>query len=105
LAQAFCRLGSQVTIVQKEPMFLRREERDAAQILSAALARDGVDIHLNTTAIQVRVEGEEKSVDLISDDNRTTVIVDQILVGAGRTPNVQGINLEAAGVEYDDVTG
>jgi pyruvate/2-oxoglutarate dehydrogenase complex dihydrolipoamide dehydrogenase (E3) component len=105
LAQAFCRLGSQVTIVQKEPMFLRREERDAAQILSAALARDGVDIHLNTAAVQVRVEGEEKSVDLISDDNRTTVIVDQILVGAGRTPNVQGINLEAAGVEYDDVTG
>ena len=105
LAQAFCRLGSQVTIVQKEPMFLRQEERDAAQILSSALERDGVDIHLNTNAINVRVEGDHKLVDLISDDNQTTVVVDQILVGAGRTPNVQGINLEAAGVAYDKVNG
>jgi pyruvate/2-oxoglutarate dehydrogenase complex dihydrolipoamide dehydrogenase (E3) component len=105
LAQAFCRFGSRVTIVQKEPMFLRQEERDAAQILSSALARDGVDIHLNTNVVNVRVEGSHKLVDLISDDNRTTVIADQILVGVGRTPNVQEINLEAAGVEYDDVTG
>ena len=105
LAQAFCRFGSQVTIVQKEPMFLRQEERDAAQILSAALARDGVDIHLNTNAVKVRVEGNHKLVDLVSDDNQTTVVVDQILVGVGRTPNVQEINLEAAGVKYDDVTG
>ena len=44
-------------------------------------------------------------VDLESDDNKRTVIVDQILVGIGRTPNVQEINLEAAGVEYDDVAG
>jgi pyruvate/2-oxoglutarate dehydrogenase complex dihydrolipoamide dehydrogenase (E3) component len=105
LAQAFCRFGSKVTIVQKEPMFLRQEERDAAQILSAALARDGVDIHLNTNAVNVRVEGDHKLVDLVSDDNQTTVIVDRVLVGVGRTPNVQEINLGAAGVEYDDVTG
>jgi len=105
LAQAFCRLGSQVTIVQREPMFLSQEERDAAQILSASLARDGVDIHLNTTAVNVRVEGKQKLVDLVSDDNHNTVTVDQILVGVGRTPNVREINLGAAGVEYDDVSG
>src|SRR5438552_2853869 len=105
LAQAFCRLGSQVTIVQREPMFLSQEERDAAQILSASLARDGVDIHLNTNAVNVRVERKQKLVDLISDDNQNTVTVDQILVGVGRTPNVQGIDLEVAGVEYDDVNG
>src|SRR4051812_36841229 len=43
LAQAFSRLGSQVTIVQIEPMFLGKEERDAAQILSHAFARDGIE--------------------------------------------------------------
>jgi len=105
LAQAVCRLGSQVTIVQREPMFLSQEERDAAQILSASLARDGVDIHLNTSAVNVRVEGKYKLVDLVSDDNHNTVTVDQILVGVGRTPNVQGIDLEAAGVEYDYIGG
>ena len=98
LAQAFCRLGSQVIIAQDDPMFLPKEERDAAQILSDALARDGVEIHLNTTVVAVRVEGKEKLVDLVSDDNKFSVSVDEILAGIGRAPNVEGMNLEAAGV-------
>jgi pyruvate/2-oxoglutarate dehydrogenase complex dihydrolipoamide dehydrogenase (E3) component len=101
LAQAFCRLGSQVTIVQDEPMFLRQEERDAAQILSDALVRDGIDIHLNTQAAGVRVAGNDKLIDLASEDNKCTVAVDQILVGVGQTPNVAGLNLDAVGVKYD----
>ena len=51
LAQAFCRLGSHVTIVQNDPKFLPREERDAAEILSWSMARDGMDIRLNTTVL------------------------------------------------------
>jgi pyruvate/2-oxoglutarate dehydrogenase complex dihydrolipoamide dehydrogenase (E3) component len=105
LAQAFCRLGSQVSIVQDEPLFLSQEERDAAQILSGSLARDGVDIHLNTRTIEVRISGTQKVAELVSDDYRSSVTVDMILVGAGRAPNVQGMNLESAGVAYDDVSG
>jgi pyruvate/2-oxoglutarate dehydrogenase complex dihydrolipoamide dehydrogenase (E3) component len=105
LAQAFCRLGSHVSIVQDEPLFLGQEERDAAQILSESLARDGIDIHLNTQTVRVLTKGGEIIVDLLSDDNRTTVTVDAILVAAGRAPNVQGLNLEAAGVQYDAVSG
>src|SRR6202167_1882337 len=105
LAQAFCRLGSQVTIVQKDPMFLGNEERDAAQILSDALARDGIGIHLNTEAVNVRTEGNQKFVDLLSDDGRLTVPVDEILVGIGSAPNVEGMNLEAAGVQYEKDAG
>jgi pyruvate/2-oxoglutarate dehydrogenase complex dihydrolipoamide dehydrogenase (E3) component len=105
LAQAFCRLGSQVTIVQKDPMFLGNEERDAAQILSDALARDGIEIHLNTEAINVRMEGNQKLVDLVGDDGKSTVTVDEILVGIGSAPNVEGMNLEAAGVQYDKDAG
>jgi pyruvate/2-oxoglutarate dehydrogenase complex dihydrolipoamide dehydrogenase (E3) component len=47
-------LGSQVSIAQNDPMFLGNEERDAAQILSDALARDGIGIHLNTETVSVR---------------------------------------------------
>ena len=100
LAQAFCRLGSKVIIVQVEPMFLRQEERDAAQILSEALEHDGIEIHLNTQTIDVRVEQGEKVIDLISEDYKFTVVVDEILVGVGHTPNVEGLNLDAVGVEY-----
>ena len=105
LAQAFCRLGSQVTIVQNEPMFLSNEERDAAQILSDAFARDGIDIHLNTETLAIRAEGERKIADLVSEDYRTTVAVDQILVSVGQVPNVAKLNLEAAGIDYDSREG
>jgi pyruvate/2-oxoglutarate dehydrogenase complex dihydrolipoamide dehydrogenase (E3) component len=105
LAQAFCRLGSRVTIIQDEPMFLRQEERDAAQILSEALVRDGIEIHLNTQVVHVRVEGKQKLVDLVSEANKCTVVVDQILIGVGQMPNVEGMSLDAVGVEFDIKAG
>ena len=105
IAQAFCRFGVQTTIVQKRPLFLPREERDAAQILSDAFARDGIEVRLNTRAVNVRVEAGQKIVDLVSDDYQSTVIVDAILTGTGRAPNVEGLNLEAAGVGYDPHRG
>ncbi len=101
LAQAFCRFGAQTTIAQDMPLFLPKEERDAAQILSDAFARDGIEVRLNTKAVSVRVENGQKLVDLVSDDYKSTVAVDAILTGTGRVPNVEGLNLEAAGVDYD----
>jgi pyruvate/2-oxoglutarate dehydrogenase complex dihydrolipoamide dehydrogenase (E3) component len=86
-------------------MFLAGEERDAAQILSDSLARDGLEIHLNTQVVAVRRQGEQKVVDLVSDDNKTSVVVDEILAGIGREPNVDNLDLEAAHVEYDVTTG
>ena len=100
LAQAFCRFGAQVTIVQDMPLFLGKEERDAAQILSDAFERDGIEVRLNTDVVAIRVENGQKLVDLVSDDYRNTIAVDAILTGVGRTPNVEGLNLEAAGVDY-----
>jgi pyruvate/2-oxoglutarate dehydrogenase complex dihydrolipoamide dehydrogenase (E3) component len=106
LAQAFCRLGAHVVIAQNEPKFLPKEERDAAQILSESMARDGVEIHLNTTVVAVRTAATgEKLVDMISGDGKNTISVDHILAGVGRTPNVEGLELERAGVAYDGVSG
>ena len=105
LAQAFCRFGSHVIIAQDDPMFLPKEERDAAQVLSNSLACDGVEIHLNTTVVGVRLEGTRKIVDLMSGGDKFSVSVSEILAGIGRTPNVEGMNLEAAGVRYDTEIG
>jgi pyruvate/2-oxoglutarate dehydrogenase complex dihydrolipoamide dehydrogenase (E3) component len=105
LAQVFCRFGAQTTIAQAMPLFLPKEERDAAQILSDAFARDGIEVRLNTEAVSVRVENGQKLVDLVNDDYKSTVAVDAILTGTGRLPNVEGLNLEAAGVDCDAVTG
>jgi pyruvate/2-oxoglutarate dehydrogenase complex dihydrolipoamide dehydrogenase (E3) component len=105
LAQAFCRLGAKTTIVQDLPLFLPKEERDAAQILSEAFTRDGLEVRLNTTVKEVRVEGGAIVADMIDSGYRSTVTVDVILTGVGRLPNVAGMNLESAGVEFDPVTG
>ena len=105
LAQAFSRFGSRTVIAHDEPLFLPKEERDAAQMVSEALARDGVEIHLNTTVVNVRVEGGRKRVETLNDGNVATIAADQILTGIGRVPAVAGLNLEAAGVVYDAKAG
>jgi pyruvate/2-oxoglutarate dehydrogenase complex dihydrolipoamide dehydrogenase (E3) component len=105
MAQAFCRLGAKITIVQDMPLFLGKEERDAAQILSDAFARDGIEVRLNTTVAAVRTEHGEKQVDLVSDDYRNTVTVDAIGIGIGHEPNVEQLGLADAGVDYDVTNG
>ena len=67
LAQTFCRLGAHVTIVQNEPKFLPLEERDAAELLSRSMARDGVDIRLNTTVVGARMQNGAKLLDAVND--------------------------------------
>ena len=105
LAQAFRRFGAETIIAQSWPMFLPREERDAAQILSDAFARDGIEVRLNTEAVRVRMEHGQKLVDLVCDDASSTVAVDAILTGTGRVPNVDRLDLERAGVDCDPTLG
>lgn len=105
LAQAFCRFGSRTVIVHDEPLFLPKEERDAAQLLTGALAHDGVEIHLNTEAVNVRVENGKKIIETVNDGNVGTIVVDEILTGIGRVPAVAGLDLEAAGVAFDPDDG
>ncbi len=105
LAQGFARLGSRTLICHSEPLFLPKEERDAAQMVSHALARDGVEIHLNCRIVAVHLEGGRKHVTMVTDGNPSTTVVDEILTGIGRLPAVQGLDLEKAGVAYDAATG
>lgn len=105
LAQAFARLGTRTVIAHSEPLFLPQEERDAAQMVSDALARDGVEIHLNSKAVKARAEGKMKAVDLLRDGQSMTTTVDEILTGIGRMPAIQGLQLELAGIDYDAERG
>ena len=105
LAQAFCRLGCRTIIAHAEPLFLPKEERDAAQMVAEALARDGVEIHLNTTVVSVRVEQGRKCIQTVNDGNMAEIQVEQILTGIGRVPAVAGLGLEAAGVAFDATKG
>jgi pyruvate/2-oxoglutarate dehydrogenase complex dihydrolipoamide dehydrogenase (E3) component len=102
MAQAFRRFGSEVTIVERAPRLLSREDPDAAAVVTGAFLRDGIDVRLNTEVMGVTVAGREKRVHLRrADGSGDVVVADEILIGAGRVPNVGGMNLEGAGVAYD----
>lgn len=105
LAQAFSRFGSRTIIVQDQPLFLQQEERDAAQLLSDAFARDGIEVRLNTQVEHVRREGHDTVVQMVSDDYRSESKVDAILAGVGRAPNIDGFDVHLAGVDADPVRG
>jgi len=105
LAQAFQRLGSEVTIIERNPRLLAREDPDAARILAEAFRRDGITIRTRTTVTRASRSGGEKVIHLEHDGTTETLSVDEILVGAGRAPNVESLNLEAAGVKYDTTRG
>ena len=105
LAQAFARLGSRTLISHREPLFLPLEERDAAQMVSEALTRDGVEIHLNSEVTRVRIEAGLKRVEMRIQGDLVSTAVDEILTGIGRLPAVQGLDLDAAGVAWDETGG
>ncbi|MBI4208194.1 MAG: mercuric reductase [Deltaproteobacteria bacterium] len=101
LAQAFQRLGSEVAIFEMAPQFLTREDPDAAAILAKALQKDGIKIHLGIKVKRVQKLDSGKEICFQKNGKEEKTAVDEILVGAGRAPNVEGLNLEAVGVEYD----
>ncbi len=105
LAQAFHRLGSRVTLVQKDAQFLPREDPEAAALLAGVFEREGIRVMLETEVQQVRTAGSYKAAGVASSSGEEVLEADEILVAVGRIPNVEGLNLEAAGVAYDPMAG
>ena len=98
LAQAFARLGARVLLLDHNPRILNREDADAALLVRASLQRDGVEIVLSTTVERVERGATGKVLHLQPLGVRREV--DEVLVGAGRQPNIEGLGLETAGVAY-----
>jgi pyruvate/2-oxoglutarate dehydrogenase complex dihydrolipoamide dehydrogenase (E3) component len=105
LAQAFHRLGSGVTLLHKHGHLLDREDADAAEIVQQQFLQENLHLILNCTLEKVEKTDTGKVIHYRQNGFIKTVVVDEILVGTGRTPNVDGLNLEAVGVEYDSRRG
>lgn len=101
LAQAFQRLGCEVTLFHKGSHLLDKEDPDAAEIVQQAFLRDGIRLILNSHLDRVEQTPNGKVVHFTRAGTSDQITVDQILVGAGRIPNLEGLNLEAVGVNYD----
>lgn len=111
LAQAFRRLGSEVHVIERMDQILTREDPDAAAIVQEAMLREGVVMRFGCGVDKVERRGAERILHLTcaqdgaAQDAARELVVDEILVGVGRAPNVEGMGLESVGVAFDPQQG
>jgi pyruvate/2-oxoglutarate dehydrogenase complex dihydrolipoamide dehydrogenase (E3) component len=100
LAQAFRRLGSEVTLIAAGDQLLPRDEPDAAHVLDGVFASEGIRIVYNARAeLAWRGQAEDSQIHVGAGSNG--LAGDTLLIATGRRPNVDGLDLEKAGVDYD----
>ena len=102
LAQAYRRFGSRVTVIERGPQLMGREDADVSEAMQRILAQEGVHFLMAAEVLQVRGRsGGEVSLAVRTPSGEQGIEGSDILVAAGRTPNTAGIGLEEAGVELD----
>jgi len=98
LAQAFARLGSEVIILQRGDSLLPREDREASALLANLFYQDNIKMNFHSQIERVSNHQAEKTL-YLADSQEITV--DEILVASGRSPNIEGLNLETVGAAYN----
>lgn len=100
LAQAFARFGSEVHVVDILPRILARDDWEAADLLHKRLERDSVVFHLGIRTLGAERDGNDKVLRIEENGKEVKLHADALLLAAGRKANVEGLNLEAAGIVY-----
>jgi len=103
LGQPFQRLGAQVTLIEMADRLLIKEDEEVSLFMQDVLRREGIEILVETKAVKVHKNAiGEKIVTVERDGETTEIVCDEILAAVGRKPNTDGLELEKAGVEYDE---
>ena len=105
LAQAFANFGSEVHLIESADGILPKDDPEAASIVKESLLKSGVNLLCCGRDLQVGRSGSVIRLEGNSQDNPYSLEVDQLLIAAGRAPNVEGLGLDRAGVKYDLKTG
>jgi pyruvate/2-oxoglutarate dehydrogenase complex dihydrolipoamide dehydrogenase (E3) component len=100
-AQMFRRFGSEVTVVQRGPRLLSRDDEDVAQAIREILEREGVRVCTDTGDYSVENRAGKVALKLTCRGERTEVLGSHLLVALGRVPNTEDLGLDRAGVETD----
>lgn len=102
MAQAFCRLGTKVIVIQRSGQILGKEDQDMAGIVQKSLEEEGVSFFMNSSLIRVRDLGSAREVVVQTAPGTTTSLeAEEILVALGRQANVAGLGLEKINIAYD----
>ncbi len=102
LGQSFARLGSKVTIVEFMDQIMVQEDPDIAAVIHRRLVDEGIEIRTATKAVEARgvPGGVALTVEPAAGGDQMVLEADALLVAAGRAPNVDGLGLDKAGVEF-----
>ena len=101
MAQAFSRLGTKVDVVQRSGQILSKEDKDMADRVMEVLTSEGVTFHLNTSVLGVSEQGNQKMVEVkIGDQEPYSLQAEEILIALGRASNLEGLDLDKAGIEF-----
>jgi len=101
LAQVAGRLGIEVKLVELLPRLLPRDDVEAGEAVRKRLAREGIDVATGTKAVGFEHASGRTTVTVETDGAKRNLTTEAVLVAAGRTPNVESLGLEAAGVKFD----
>ncbi len=99
MAQAFRRLGTNVSVVQRSGQILSKEDRDMADIVMEALRSEGVNFYLNAKVLRTNDLGSEKEVQIEHENQQISLKAETLLVALGRVANLDGLGLDDIGVE------
>jgi pyruvate/2-oxoglutarate dehydrogenase complex dihydrolipoamide dehydrogenase (E3) component len=99
--QIFRRFGSEVTIIEKASRLIAHEDEDVSTEVQAILEREGVQVRLNATCLELMSHGEEVGVQVDCTEGVPEVSGSHLLLAMGRTPNTDDLGLEKAGVVRD----
>ncbi|WP_432260148.1 FAD-containing oxidoreductase [Cupriavidus sp. TMH.W2] len=99
--QMYRRFGARVTVIEKGPRLIQREDEDVSQAVREILEAEGIEIRLNANCLSARREGDHIAVGLDCTDGARDVHGSHLLLAVGRVPNTDDLGLDQAGVETD----
>ncbi|SMF08856.1 Pyruvate/2-oxoglutarate dehydrogenase complex, dihydrolipoamide dehydrogenase (E3) component [Xaviernesmea oryzae] len=100
-AQMYRRFGAKVTIVEKGPRLIGREDEEISDAVRGILEAEGIDIRTGAECIRLRKDGDRVAVGVNCTEGAPEVVGSDILLAVGRRPNTDDLDLDKTGVETD----
>ena len=101
-SQIFRRFGGQVTVIERGPQLVFREDADVAESIKDILELEGIEFCMDSSVVRVDPDGAGVAITIAQGGDERLLTGSDLLVAVGRVPNSDGLNAEAAGIELDE---
>jgi len=100
-AQMYRRFGSRVTVIQRGPQLIGREDDEVCDVVKDILENEGIDIHLNANCVGFAQRGDQVAISASCEPGTEEIVGSHVLLAVGRKPNTDDLGMETAGLEAD----